>query len=208
MSWYHTYYLGYRERNNKDGKIFPLGPFDDKGNYKNVLCKSRSFASNLYEYFENIDVDLLSKEFVDALEVTNVDELSHCLKMLPLNDLPKEDYIKSGYYLIQDIEEYIRNKGEYSIKELGIFYEKLSPEIYSLRLNNEITFKKETPKKRVDCEGNEYDIHPCSDYAYFCYPDYSSKEYESFAIRQIAEVFEFWSSNSKDLEIVVIEIEG
>ncbi len=41
MSWYVSYYIGYR---TKDGKIYPLGPFDSFGKLKSILNRFRSFT--------------------------------------------------------------------------------------------------------------------------------------------------------------------
>ena len=204
MSWYYTYYLGYIKKDDKEEKIYPLGPFDYKGKLKDVFSKSRSFASDLHEDFRDINADQLDESFLKAL---GIEKNYSCIKMLSLSDLPKTDYVKSGYFLLSDVEEYYKYKNECSIGDLGIFYDKLTPEVYGLRLSNEIAFK---TKKRIkyDAEGEEIEIHPCSDYTFFSYPDYNSKEYESFLIKNVANILYDKYLDDENIEVVVVETEG
>ncbi len=53
MSWYVSYYIGYR---TKDGKIYPLVPFDSFGKLKSILTRSRSFASDLWDDFRSVSL--------------------------------------------------------------------------------------------------------------------------------------------------------
>ena len=50
ISWYYCYTLAIKSK--KDNKIYPLGPFDNKGEWKYIIERSRSFASDLHERFE------------------------------------------------------------------------------------------------------------------------------------------------------------
>lgn len=207
MSWDHTYYIGYKDK--ETGLIKPFGPFDDKGGYKCVLTRSRSFASNLYEDFYVAKRSDLSPEFKTAVFGEGYSDSNDygLLKILPIKELPKGDYIKSGYFLLKDIEEYLANKDEYSISDLGIFYERLTPEIYGLRLANELAFKDFPSEESVADEDDEFSEikYSCKDYAFFAYPDYSCKEYECSLIRDAVHMLRRYDD---DIDIVIVEIEG
>ena len=200
MSYYYNYYIGYE----KDNKIFPLGPFDNNGQFFSAIWRSRSFASDLHEDFELAPKEKLSEELLKALGRAEIDEedkiFESPVKVLDLEKLGSSDFIKSGYFLIEDIEEYKKNNDAYDL-----FYEKLSPEVYAMRLENELKFG--LPKPKLDCEGNPFEVHSVSEYAFFAYPDYNCKEYETFLIKEIANTFEF-SDLVKNAKIVIIETEG
>lgn len=200
MSYYYNYYIGYR--NKTDGQFYPLGPYDSFGKFKTVICRSRSFASDLHDDFHYINDTEVSKELLDTL---GYEDMSGAMKFegkyLPLNELPSDNYIESGYFLLSDIEEYFKTDGDTE----DIFYEKLTPIAYALKLKNEITFG--PPKQEFDCEGNPLEVHSCGDYGYFSYPDYHSKAYEVNRIKQAIEMLNDYDL-PKDIEIVVLETEG
>ena len=64
MSYYYNYYIGYQ---TPDKKIYPIGPFDAKGNIHSALTRSRSFASNLHDEFYYINEKSVTDELIDAL---------------------------------------------------------------------------------------------------------------------------------------------
>ena len=102
-----------------------------------------------------------------------------------------------GFTLIEDIEYY---KETHDCWDL--FYEHLEPWMYAEKLKNEVICGLPNPKK--DCEGEEFELHGCADYMYFCYPDYSSKAYEVSLLKTQLEIL-------KDYEIddyVVLMTEG
>ena len=199
MSTYYNYYIGYRDKDT--GLLYPLGPFDCFGNLKAVISRSRSFASDLHDDFYPIDDDNVSKELKENLGYKESDgTYSFEGKYLDAKDLPSGNYIKSGYFLISDIEEYIKTDCDSE----GLFYDKLTPTMYALKMHNELAFG--PPKEKLDCEGNVIEQYSCADYAYFSYPDYLSKEYESDVIRQHIGVLEDYDF-PKDFEIVVLETE-
>ena len=43
---------------------------------------------------------------------------------------------------------------------------------------------------------------------YYAYPDYESKEYEAFMIRNVAEMLRPWSNFPEDAVLVALETEG
>ena len=210
MSWYVIYYLGIQD---EKGKITPLGPYDNNLNLRSVRCTSRSFTTDLKDYFQPITEEMLTeklcREFPSEIEYEDEDKkkvkIYQYFEYLPLNDLPKGEWVKSGYFLIEDIQAYLKyTNGENDYFE-GFFYE-LTPIEYALKLENEIKFGKPEPK--YDSEGDELACYSCADYAYFAYPDYSSMEYEAFLLRVTANMLMDDYKVPKGSQIVVIKTEG
>lgn len=201
MSYYYNYFLGYQR--NDDGLIYPLGPYDMNGNLHNVFDRSRSFASDLHERFSLIPEEkyseALKKEF-EYIDYTGEKCLGN-VRYLPLNELPDSNYIRKGYFLIDDIVKY--EQGE-SVWEL--FYDYIPTDVYAQRLQNEITFGE--PKPVVDCDGYEIEVHSCRDYVFYAYPDYSSEEYEASLLRNAVESYEYGIEELNNAKIVILETEG
>lgn len=206
MSYYYDYYIGYRKKGEDEDIVYPLGPYDYQGKLKSVLCKSRSFASDLHEDFTRISNDKVTKELLNALEWE--DTKGAIIKYLSVKDLGSSDFIKTGYFLIKDIETYYKYKDECSIGDLDIFYDKLTPELYALKMQNELAFNVQEAPITKDDEGYEVETHLCRDYAFFSYPDYSSKEYEIFVIKNALSVYDTYDYKTEDIEFVIIETEG
>ena len=202
MSWYTNYRLGVKK---EDGKIYPLGVFDAKGKGYDIISTSRSFTTDLKESFRDIKDDEISDELRKEYEYKIYeDEIEmQDLQVLPLKDLPHGNYVKTGYFLIDDIERYIKN-GYYNRYD-DIFYDTLSPEVFGMKMNNELAFG--IPEKKYDCDGEEIEYHSCAEYAYFAYPDYQCKEYEAFLLREIASIY-FKYGEVDDSNIYVIKTEG
>ena len=198
MSYYYNYFLGYI----KDNKVYPLGPFDNKGKIHAIISRSRSFASDLHDDFLPIDEELLSDELKEQFQYKNYngDIVTEHIKCLPIDKLGNDNYIKSGYFLIEDIEEYQKDKNTEDI-----FYEAMTPELYAMKMKNELAFG--TPKEKFDAEENPLDVHSCSEYAYFAYPNYLSREYEVSRIKDYASIFEY-ADVIEDAELVALETEG
>lgn len=198
MSWYVNYYVGIMDA---DKKIKPLGPYDSDGDLKCVHSTSRSFTSDLRDYFSTIYpeqyTDELKKHF--SYECEEGSEYATFFGYLPFDELPTGEYIKRGYFLNEDIYSYMKDHDTE-------FYDALTPEEYSFKLENELKFGKPQPKK--DCDGYEYCEHSCADYSYFCYPEYCCKEYEASLFRTIADIL----INEWDIpdgsKLVVIKTEG
>lgn len=199
MSYYYNYYIGYKH----DGKIYPLGPYDGNGRLQMVVSKSRSFASDLHEEFWFVKEDMVSDELRKEFEHENwKGEKSVDVKYCPINDLPDGSFIKKGYFLISDVIRY-----EESDEHEDLFYEKLTPVAYAAKSHNELIFGKPQPEK--DIEGNEFEVHSASDYMYYAYPDYNSKEFEAFMIKQVAySLGEYNRSLPEGYELVALETEG
>ena len=198
MSYYYNYYVGYK----KDGKIYPWGPYNANGKLEPMVSRSRSFASDLHEEFYAVSDKEVSEElrkefeYEDWTKVKRVD-----VKYLSEKDLPTGSYIKTGYFLIKDVQAYENDE----CGNFEGFYDVISPEVYAAKLQHEMTFGKNQPNK--DDEGYEYTEPNASDYMYYAYPDHDTKEYESFILRQLIEALRDYRMGN-DVEYVVLETEG
>lgn len=198
MSYCYNYYVGYK----KDGKIYPWGPYNAKGKLKPMVSRSRSFAPDLHEEFDVVSDEEVSEELRKEFEYEDWNKVKHLdVKYLSEKDLPTGSYIRTGYFLIKGVQAYEHD--EYGNFE-G-FYDILSPEVYAAKLQHEIMFGKNQPEK--DDEGNEYTKPNASDYMYYAYPNYETKEYESFILRQLIEALRDYRLGD-DVEYVVLETEG
>lgn len=178
-------------------KIFPLGPFDENGKPYSIFTRSRSFASNLHREFIPMTKNMVSDELKKSGICYALDESDDMFmssnKYLPYKDLPDDDYIRTGYFLIEDIMAYESNGNDDS----DIFWDYMTPTVYAAKLINEQKFGK-----------NENDEHSVKDYMYFAYPDRDSIEYESFLINSAfaSYIDEHYKTDVNSL--VVIENEG
>lgn len=195
MSYYYNYYIGYK----KDGKIYPWGPYTADGNLRPIICRSRSFASDLHDYFRYVSEEEMSDELREEFEYEDWNGSKRVeVKYISENELPNDDFIKRGYFLINDVKVKAY-KGDF----YDDFDDPISPEIYAAKLQHELTFGKNQPIK--DCEGNDYIEPNASDYMYYAYPDYRTKEYESHILRQALEALRTYTD---DVEFIVLETEG
>lgn len=194
MSYYYNYYLGYKKNN----KIYPLGPYDFDGNFIPVISKSRTYASDLHQIFDNLFEYEISDELRKEFKYENYEKITS-IKYLNVKDLPTESYITQGYFLIKDVEAYNKNMN------FEGFYDIISPEIYAVKLQHEILFGKNQPIKND--EGYEYIEPNASDYMYYMYPDYDSKEYESFLLKTYLAPYQNYIYND-EIEYVILETEG
>lgn len=197
MSYYYNYYIGYR----KDGKIYPWGPYDANGSLHPVVCNSRSFASDLYENFEMVDEKCISDELRKAFAYTDWEGNERIeVKYLPAKELPHGSYVRSGYYLIDDVARYEESDSLF----FDGFFDRLSPQVYAAKLENQLKFGENKPK--VDEDGDMYTEHNASDYMFYAYPDYQSREYEAWIIDTMVEALT--SYKLQDVEYVILETEG
>lgn len=185
MSWYYNYYLGYIA---SDNKIHPLGVFDDKGEIHSMFWRSRSFASDLWRNFYDLsrDSEMLSDDLKKAFSDSDGEFYAECMSYLPVDELPKGGFVKSGYFLTEDVNKYINDDEYYG----DLFYDKLTPQEFAFKLDNELKHGYVEEKDEFGYPINR----PCRDYMWFAYPDYECKEYEAFLIRQFVESYE--NSNS------------
>lgn len=199
MSYWYHYYIG--RQDPKTGLIYPVGPYDKKGSWIPVFSVSGSFSSDLHNRFYPIDKEFASEELVEKFQSEFIFENKESFhaKALRLYELPDGSYIKSGYFLIEDVESY-RKDGD----STELFYEQLSPELYAAKMQNEVIFGQ--PKPTKDCEGNELPTYSCADYMYYAFPDYHSEEYEAQRIRTGWDMV--WTGKVEDKDYVIILMEG
>ncbi len=203
MSWYYTYYIGGL---TKDGKIIPLGMYDREGKIHPAIEKSRSFASDLHEQFSPITKDMVSEEFEKEFSYEDYTgkkklDLTY-MSYLPINELGPTDYIRKGYFLIEDVRQY-EEDGE----TWDLFYDYLTPQVYAAKLENELKFG--PPQKEYDAAGEEYTPHSVRDYMYYAYPNYDSREYEASRIIDAAYMIcDEYAAKKKGLTLVAILSQG
>ena len=115
MSWYYDYYICMQDKDTK--KIDVFAPFDSLGKLHSVFNRSRSFASDLYESFHPVN-DLLTEDAIRKLwrscsdpesEITEEDLgwIKNYTSYLPYSELPNGDYLKKGYFLLEDILHHV-----------------------------------------------------------------------------------------------------
>ena len=198
-SYYYNYFIGYIH----EGKIYPLGPYTANGKRRDVVSRSRSFASDLHEDFYVIRDEMISDELRKDYEYETYEGEKEMprLKYLRVSELPKESYIRKGYFLIRDVVLYEEGDGDSD----ELFYDRISPSVYAGMMKNEITFGK--PADEYDAEGEKIERHSAGDYMYYAYPNYFSKEYEAEMLRVTAGMLDEYDL-PKGSELVVIEDEG
>ena len=200
MSYYYTYYIGYKLNN----KIYPLGPYSATGKMKPVVEKSRSYASDLHEDFNYVSDAMISDELRKEFEYEDYEEkkVMPKLKYLPISEMTSRSFIDTGYFLIDDVSRY-EETGDYE----DLKYNRISPTVYAAMAANEKSFG--APEKKYDIEGEELEVHSARDYMFYAYPNYFSKEYEADVIRTVAYMLGDDDSNlPKGYELVAIETEG
>lgn len=201
MSYYYTYYVGYR---TADGRIYPLGPYDCFGKLRDVLSRSRNFASDIHEEFFRISDEMISEELRKEFRYEDYDGKEHMtdLKYLPVSGLPGGSYLKKGYYLASDVQSYLET-GESE----DLFYDRLAPEVFAAKMMNEAVLG--SPKEKKDEEGYDITPHSASEYMYFVYPDCGSREYEAAVMRLAADMlFDYSPDLPKGAVPVILETEG
>lgn len=198
MSVYYDYFLGYQK---EDNKIYPLGIYDCFNKIHPVYSHTRSMGNGLYDYFWDLPKEKCSIELKEALGL-NLDEDESFgqlgVRYLTLDEMSDGNFLNTGYYLIEDIKRFLKNKDIY---ELG---EYLTNDEYLMKLENEIKFG----EVYNDKDEEEY-IYNCRDYHQFSYIDYNSENYISHIIRSIAEQYEYVDCISKNkYKMVVVLLIG
>ena len=113
MSWYISFYCA--TRNKKTKMLYPLGPYDNKGKYYDVLCKSRT--SHIWDQNEGViekaKLEEVSEELRTALRPETYENYfteeeygryGGWIYILPYHELGASNYIKKGYVLLEDLE--------------------------------------------------------------------------------------------------------
>lgn len=209
MSYYYNYYIGYES----NGKIYPLGPYDCFGNLRKVISRSRNFASDLHYDFSKVPEKKISDELRKEFEYEDYNGKKTCeVKYLYMSNLPSSDYMKSGYFLIEDVQRYEEFKRDgIGVYDFDGFYDWLEPLVYIGKLQNEKQLGAPTVKKNDF--GEEYIPKSAADYMYYMYPDYESKEYEvSLLLQAISSLdldsYKVENKINEDARLVVLETEG
>ena len=204
MSYYYSYYVGYMLK----GQVYPLGPYTNTGELRAVVTKSSSYASNLHYLFSELQDSEISEELKKEFtyKTYSGESVVATLKFLPVDNLPSGDYIKSGYFLIKDVQRY-KDCEDFADKvDFDGFYERLDPEVYSAKLANEYIFgRRDDPRHEDDDE--EVMHYSAADYMFYAYPDYRCQEYESRCL-QLAVSYLLNYNMPKGAEPVIIETEG
>jgi len=176
MSTYYNFYIGYTEKDNKI--IHPYGPFNSFNELYPILTKSRSFISDIYHEFIHSDIDelddTLKEKFTYKSTLNN--KIENTLYYLDINDLPDSDFMKDGYFPIDDIIAYFEEKES----EYDEFYysDRISTESYSIQLETAIK------------SDNKEEIERLKKYTYFRYLDRNSIEFDSFLIKKSFDEYE------------------
>lgn len=204
MSYCYTYYIGYLA---DDGKVYPLGPYNYFGDLCPILSRSGSFASDLYESFKRIEKsaasDKLKAEFPYEFETEN-DSKYTSIKMFEVDKLPTDSFVKSGYFLIEDVKRY--ENGDWFAND-GLFDESITPAVYANMLKNELILGAKLEVIDLFNEDEEEEPIPqytAGDYMYYAFPDFYSREYEAHLLRSAAESFEMKGTE----KLVILLVEG
>ena len=204
MSYYYNFYCGYE----KDGKIFPLGPYDCEGKLHDIIYYSHSYSMicDLHKLFNNVTESQISDELRKEFEYTDYNGEKVCkVKYLYLSEMPSTNFIKSGYYLIDDVKAAEEDE-EYPLWNL---MPRFSPLIYSAKLLNEIKFGPSECK--TDEDGEEYKEPDASDMMFYAFPDYNCNEYFSFVINLYFDSLDsiaYKFNGEPGVKLVVLETEG
>lgn len=193
MSWVYEYFCVYK--NKKENKLYFLGPYNHKGEIMEVISRSRSFASDLYEFFDKtVDMPMYSDKMLSDLQrmwglddeemqdKINNDKIDwRLISYRSLDELPTDtNYIKEGYFLNEDIAEYEKEHDYESMRY------SLSASEYTRMMQNELKFGK--PGEKINDWGEKYIPHSCEDYSFYRYPDYGSIEYEMSEIKHMINI--------------------
>lgn len=197
MSWYFSYFIGIKR---DDGKIYPLGVYDANGKILPAVWKSRSFASDLWRKFRHVGdeeiSDELKEEFGEYIE-------ERFFTVLPYKELGSDDFVKDGYFLISEVNEYLLKKDGAWFEE--IFTDCLTPTAYAGKRSAEFGNIEDLAKANANEEGPTY-WRPYTEYMYFAYPAYESEEYETFLIKRACDMLEDYDTNrTEDMYIMLTQ---
>lgn len=214
MSTYYSYYIGYKDEQG-DNLIHPLGPFDADGKLHPAGEWSRSWCPGFRNMFYRSAANEYSGEFVDAIkttydsqdeEVFDNDGFTSEMDWIYLSELPSGDYIKSGYFLIDDVRNYLAVNNNDRVELLDeLFFDKVTPVAYNGMCDSELKFGKKEPTK--DELGFVIQHNNASDYMYFAYEDTNCDAYKAHVIKVVADVYESYKL-PKGAKKVVIQTIG
>lgn len=199
MSYWYTYYIGYE----LNGVVHVAGPhYKESQKAMPALAKSQSFASDLYDDFYALPENKMGDDVKYQFTYTDWDgkETLEYVKYLPIEQLPSVNFVKMGYYLIQDIQRYQK----YKVAEQEYFYNMISPEVYLAKVENQMKFGPNPEKE--DVEGGKYKEPDASEYMFYAIPDYNSREYESFFLKQVVDMVDY--AIPYGAKVLILETEG
>lgn len=200
MSCYYSYYIGIENKETKT--IEPFGPYDCFGKLVPAIEHSRSFVTDIKDCFYDMPQEKISDKLRKIFEYEDWNGEKTCdLRYCPLDELPSDDFIVKGYFLIDDVQSWEQGGCN------DLFYTVISPQTYIELMNNQRKFGKNKPKK--DDEGYVYIEPNASDYMYDAIPNRNSKEYDSFILNNVANMLlEYNYTITDKYNIVIIESIG
>ena len=223
MSIQYNFYVALRDKKTEKLELFPGLTYKSNEDYdevsdekeatvrpRSIYYRSGSFMPNDFrDEFYYVDEKMCSKEMVKAfsydhswLSSEKSVEFTSDLHYLPLDELYNlnSDYIKRGYFLVQDVERYEKNPEALFNDE--IFYDTVSTVAYANMCTKQIKTHKEE-----DDEGFEYTVHGYEDYMYYAYPDTEGTEYLVHVLKIIMSSYKEmidYNSAFKDKELVLL----
>lgn len=175
---------------------------------KTIMYRTGSWMPRHFEdEFTPVSADDCDEELQKAFTYKNwndKEEFSDTLSYMTLDELNalKSDYIKHGYYLVDDVDKYEKYKEDSCVSDLDIFYDAVSPTVYANMCAKQIKRHQEK-----DAEGYEYTAYGFDDYMPYSWPDYDSQE---FLVSQLQTIMNSYKTGIEfikqfnDLELVLL----
>lgn len=191
MSTYYTYYLGYEK---PDGKIYPLGPYDDRHKLHNICYWTQSFASSIYKDFSLVSEEKISDELRTEFEYEDWNGKKRCdVYWAYAEDIPCGTGEVHGYFPIDDVQNYIDDNEYFSAEELK--YSMLTAEEFAINAAYEL--KHGEPRSITYDDGIVEQVGSCKDYILYSFVDQEGEEYQGGRLHAALDSFEF-SESIKD----------
>lgn len=199
MSTYYSYYL--TKTSKEDNLIHFFGPFDSNGKACPVIEDSRSFASDLYEDFNQIGKEKLSKEIIDRFGLN--EEGFWDMKYLPMKEISNGSLVKKGYVPIKEVQ--IRDQDYFAWCNNDGFSEILTPEAYAGMLIAENSSKFPPATTGKDCEGMDIQINTAKDYMYYAWEQpFNNAEYDKHLLHMMLSTFYDYKDDSQEYGVFCI----
>jgi len=182
MGYWHNIYLGY----SKDGKVFPLGPYDAKGRIYPIYTYRHIWAgeNRLHDQMEHVlptDQEVSDElRNVLAYETYEGKTIYPDMRMIALDNLPALPIMSSGYVPIAQVEGYESFGGDPD------FYPVYTPMIYAEKLRGEMNG---IPAQPVEGE-DEAPRESMRDFMFYQWVDRNTLAYDIHKVREVARVFE------------------
>ena len=150
MSMYYTYYLGYWD---DDGKIVPLGPYDDEGNLHELFSYNYHTDISIHEGFDKISFEHLSEKFIQMVrsdyDFDKDEEIEDLWRntwwgYMDFKDVVGgifsiQQFIKTGYWETDELLEFLsKSRAEQEeILYFGGLSDPLPPAVYAAKVSND-----------------------------------------------------------------------